>query len=85
MLGLFDTAQHGWASIADVGRRIELSARGERFTTILHEIVRLGRTVALERVLDRGVDPLSSTRTGQRRCIVSTAGPTTSTPRSSLH
>jgi hypothetical protein len=57
MLGLFDTAQHGWASIADVGRRIELSARGERFTTILHEIVRLGRTVALERVLDRGVDP----------------------------
>jgi ankyrin repeat protein len=42
---------------AGAGRRIELSARGERFTTILHEIVRLGRTVALERVLERGVDP----------------------------
>jgi hypothetical protein len=97
VLGLFDTAQHGWASIADrlaagldpdsldacgatplwyavraldhhaalvlidagaeAGRRIELSARGERFTTILHEIVRLGRTAALERALDRGVSP----------------------------
>ncbi len=38
---------------ADAARRIELSARGERFTTILHEIVRCGRTVALA----RGVDP----------------------------
>lgn len=42
---------------ADAGRRIELSARGERFTTILHEIVRLGRTVALSHALAKGVDP----------------------------
>ena len=42
---------------ADAGRRIELSARGERFTTILHEIVRLGRTVALTHALAKGVDP----------------------------
>lgn len=42
---------------ADAGRRIELSARGERFTTILHEIVRLGRTVALNHALAGGVDP----------------------------
>lgn len=42
---------------ADGGRRIEISARGERFTTILHEIVLLARTVALDRVLARGVDP----------------------------
>jgi hypothetical protein len=42
---------------ADAGRRIELSARGERFTTILHEIVRLGRTVALAHALAKGVDP----------------------------
>jgi hypothetical protein len=42
---------------ADAGRRIELSARGERFTTILHEIVRLGRTVALAHALATGVDP----------------------------
>ncbi|HET6733169.1 ankyrin repeat domain-containing protein [Mycobacterium sp.] len=42
---------------ADAGRRIELSARGERFTTILHEIVRLGRTVALGHALAKGVDP----------------------------
>jgi hypothetical protein len=97
VLGLFTTAEHGWASIADrlaagldpdsldacgatplwyavraldhhaalvlldagadAGRRIELSARGDRFTTILHEIVLLGRTVALERALGRGVSP----------------------------
>ncbi|MDT5017611.1 MAG: hypothetical protein QOD39_3771, partial [Mycobacterium sp.] len=42
---------------ADAGRRIELSARGERFTTILHEIVRRGRTVALGHALASGVDP----------------------------
>jgi hypothetical protein len=42
---------------ADAGRRIELSARGERFTTILHEIVRVGRTVALSHALAHGVDP----------------------------
>jgi uncharacterized protein len=42
---------------ADAGRRIELSARGERFTTILHEIVRLGRTVALSHALANGVSP----------------------------
>lgn len=42
---------------ADPGRRIELSARGDRFTTILHEIVLLGRTTALQRALSRGVDP----------------------------
>lgn len=42
---------------ADAGRRIELSARGDEFTTILHEIVRRGRTVALHHALARGVDP----------------------------
>jgi len=42
---------------ADAGRRIELTARGERFTTILHEIVRLGRTVALAHALAKGVLP----------------------------
>lgn len=42
---------------ADPGRRIELSARGETFTTILHEIVRRGRTEALQHALNRGVDP----------------------------
>lgn len=42
---------------ADVARRIELSARGERFTTILHEIVSMGRTVALDHAIARGVDP----------------------------
>ena len=42
---------------ADAGRRIDLSARGERFTTILHEIVRLGRTVALAHALTTGVAP----------------------------
>jgi hypothetical protein len=42
---------------ADAGRRIELSARGERFTTILHEIVRLGRTVALAHALAKGTRP----------------------------
>ena len=41
---------------ADASRRIELSARGERFTTILHEIVRLGRTVGLSHALAKGVD-----------------------------
>jgi uncharacterized protein len=42
---------------ADAGRRIELSARGHRFTTILHEIVRLGRSVALARALAKGTSP----------------------------
>lgn len=42
---------------ADAGRRIELSARGERFTTILHEIVRLGRTVAIAHALNKGTRP----------------------------
>jgi uncharacterized protein len=42
---------------ADAGRRIEVSARGVRFTTILHEIVRLGRSVALAHALAKGVDP----------------------------
>jgi uncharacterized protein len=42
---------------ADAGRRIELSAKGDRFTTILHEIVRLGRTVALAHALANGVAP----------------------------
>ncbi len=45
------------AAGADPVRRIELSARGERFTTILHEIVALGRTVALARALARGARP----------------------------
>ena len=39
---------------ADAGRRIELSAQGEKFTTILHEIVRLGRTVGLAHALANG-------------------------------
>jgi hypothetical protein len=42
---------------ADAGRRIELSAQGDRFTTILHEIVRLGRTVALAHALANGTRP----------------------------
>ncbi|SEH79072.1 hypothetical protein SAMN04489835_4163 [Mycolicibacterium rutilum] len=42
---------------ADAGRRIELSPRGEHYTTILHEIVRAGRTVALNHALANGVDP----------------------------
>ncbi len=42
---------------ADAGRRIELSARGERYTTILHEIVREGRTVALNHALLNGTPP----------------------------
>ncbi|WP_326546655.1 ankyrin repeat domain-containing protein [Mycolicibacterium sp. ND9-15] len=42
---------------ADAGRRIELSAGGERYTTILHEMVRAGRTVALNHALANGVDP----------------------------
>jgi uncharacterized protein len=41
---------------ADAGRRIELSAAGDRFTTILHEIVLLGRTTALQHALARGVE-----------------------------
>jgi len=42
---------------ADAGRRIELSARGDRFTTILHEIVLLARTTALDHALAAGVSP----------------------------
>lgn len=42
---------------ADAGRRIDLSARGERYTTILHEIVREGRTVALNHALVNGAPP----------------------------
>lgn len=42
---------------ADAGRRIELSALGDRFTTILHEIVLLGRSVALDHALANGVNP----------------------------
>jgi ankyrin repeat protein len=42
---------------ADAGRRIEVSARGEKYTTILHEIVRRGRSVALNHALAHGVDP----------------------------
>jgi hypothetical protein len=42
---------------ADAGRRIGLSAQGDRFTTILHEIVRLGRTVALAHALAKGTAP----------------------------
>lgn len=96
VLALFDTARHGWASLADrlegldpdvldpcgatplwyavraldhhaalvlidagadAGRRVELSARGDRFTTILHEIVLLGRTEGLRRALAAGANP----------------------------
>lgn len=42
---------------AEVSRRIELSAQGDRFTTILHEIVALARSTMLDRALARGVDP----------------------------
>jgi hypothetical protein len=42
---------------ADAARRIERSALGEQFTTILHEIVLDGRTTALGRALARGADP----------------------------
>ena len=42
---------------ADAGRRIELSAQGDRFTTILHEIVLLARTTALDHALAAGVSP----------------------------
>jgi hypothetical protein len=47
---------------ADAGRRIELSADGHRYTTILHEIVRLGRTVGLAHALEKGTrpDPIDS-------------------------
>ena len=43
---------------ADAGRRIDLSALGDRFTTILHEIVLLARTAALDRALAMGASPL---------------------------
>jgi hypothetical protein len=42
---------------ADPGRRIDLSAQGQTFTTILHEIVQRGRAESLRRALSRGVDP----------------------------
>lgn len=42
---------------ADASRRVDLGPSGERWTTILHELVRMGRTVALAHALDRGVDP----------------------------
>jgi hypothetical protein len=42
---------------ADAGRRIELSAQGDKFTTILHEIVRVGRTVGLTHALTNGTPP----------------------------
>ncbi|MBE1548232.1 hypothetical protein GGC64_002256 [Mycobacterium sp. OAS707] len=42
---------------ADAGRRIELSAQGEKYTTIVHEIVRLGRPVALAHALAKGTRP----------------------------
>lgn len=42
---------------ADAARRIDLSARGERFTTILHEMAALGRVDALTRALARGAAP----------------------------
>ncbi|HET7666367.1 MAG TPA: ankyrin repeat domain-containing protein [Mycobacterium sp.] len=42
---------------ADAGRRIDLSACGHEFTTILHEIVRAGRVVALTHALAKGVAP----------------------------
>jgi hypothetical protein len=45
------------AAGADASRRIELSARGERFTTILHELVELGRSTGVSRALANGVDP----------------------------
>jgi hypothetical protein len=41
---------------AYAGRRIELSARGDRFTTIVHEIVLLARPAALDRALARGAN-----------------------------
>jgi hypothetical protein len=49
---------------ADAGRHIELSACGDRFTTILHEIVRIGRTVALKHALAAGVNPSLSDSDG---------------------
>jgi hypothetical protein len=42
---------------ADAGRRIELSAHGDKYTTILHEIVRLGRPVGLAHALAKGTPP----------------------------
>jgi uncharacterized protein len=49
---------------ADAGRRIELSARGERFTTILHQFVELGRATAVGKALARGVDPSATDSQG---------------------
>lgn len=49
---------------ADPGRRIELSASGQRYTTVLHEIVRVGATVALGHALGRGVDPTAADSDG---------------------
>jgi hypothetical protein len=49
---------------ADAGRKIELSARGETFTTILHEIVRRGRTESLRRALARAADPTAQDSDG---------------------
>ncbi|KRD19500.1 hypothetical protein ASE48_20775 [Mycobacterium sp. Root265] len=43
---------------ADACRRIDLTARGERFTTILHEMAALGRATALTRALARGAGPM---------------------------
>jgi uncharacterized protein len=43
---------------ADASRRIDLTARGERFTTVLHEMATLGRATALTRALARGADPM---------------------------
>lgn len=42
---------------ADAGRRIELSAQGDHFTTVLHEIVLMARTSALDRALAMGASP----------------------------
>lgn len=46
------------AAGADAARRIDLTARGERFTTILHEMAALGRATAITRALGRGADPM---------------------------
>ena len=70
---------------ADAARRIELSARGERFTTILHEIVRRGRTVALNHALAHGVDPGLVDSEGATALHVRRQRPTTSTLRWCAH
>lgn len=49
---------------ADASRRIALTARGERFTTILHEMAALGRATALSRALGRGTDATVSDSDG---------------------